>query len=250
MVNGYIKREGIYDIPYVAEIKEDDRKVVIVVHGFASSKESPTVNMLMDSLPGSGLGVIAFDFPAHGESPVDGDYLTVDNCVRDLRNVEEYVKQVCPDAEICYFGSSFGAYITLIYIMKDRIKNARAFLRSAAVNMSEYFMELTEQEKAELSKNGYFMLEDSFRPLKVTGALIEDLRQHNIMEHFEADNPSLIMIHGSEDEDIDYDRARAFAQKHGIQLVTVDGGDHRLSIAGAPEKVLKETIEFFKGDMK
>ena len=250
MISGYIKREGLYDIPYVSRIKADDRKVVIAVHGFASSKASPTINMLMDKFPDVGLGIIAFDFPAHGESVVDGDFLSVDNCVRDLRDIERYTRKICPKAEICYFGSSFGAYITLIYIMNDELRHVRAFLRSAAVNMSEYFLELTDQEKSELEKNGYFVINDSFRNLKVTRELIEDLRRHNLMEYFEAEAVSLKMIHGSNDEDIAYARAAAFAEKYGIELVTVDGGDHRLSVPGAPQKVLNEAIEFLKGDIK
>ena len=224
MISGYIKREGLYDIPYVSRIKADDRKVVIAVHGFASSKASPTINMLMDKFPDVGMGIIAFDFPAHGESVVYGDFLSVDNCVRDLRDIERYTRKICPKAEICYFGSSFGAYITLIYIMNDELRHVRAFLRSAAVNMSEYFLELTDQEKSELEKNGYFVINDSFRNFK--------------------------MIHGSNDEDIAYARAAAFAEKYGIELVTVDGGDHRLSVPGAPQKVLNEAIEFLKGDIK
>ena len=70
------------------------------------------------------------------------------------------------------------------------------------------------------------------------------------MEYFEAEAVSLKMIHGSNDEDIAYARAAAFAEKYGIELVTVDGGDHRLSVPGAPQKVLNEAIEFLKGDIK
>ena len=134
--------------------------------------------------------------------------------------------------------------------MNDELRHVRAFLRSAAVNMSEYFLELTDQEKSELEKNGYFVINDSFRNLKVTQELIEDLRRHNLMEYFEAEAVSLKMIHGSNDEDIAYARAAAFAEKYGIELVTVDGGDHRLSVPGAPQKVLNEAIEFLKGDIK
>ena len=43
-MRGYIRRDS-YDIPYRMEKGSGD-KVVIVAHGFASSKESPTVEML------------------------------------------------------------------------------------------------------------------------------------------------------------------------------------------------------------
>lgn len=250
MINGELKRTGSYDVPYAAEIKGGEKTAVIVAHGFASSKESPTVKMLMENLPEHGMAVTAFDFPAHGDSPVNGDFLTVKNCTTDLADVEKYVRELLPEAEICYFGSSFGAYITLIYLMEHDAEGAKAFLRSAAVNMSEYFMELTEKERDELDRHGYFVLDDSVRPVKITAGFIEDLKAHDIMTGFERKDQKLLMIHGSEDEDISYDRAGAFAEKYDIDLVTVEGGDHRLSISGAPERVLSEALGFFEKDQE
>ena len=250
MINGELKRPGSYDVPYSAEIKGGEKTAVIVVHGFASSKESPTVKMLMENLPKHGIAVIAFDFPAHGVSPVNGDFLTVENCTADLADMEKHVRELLPEAEIGYFGSSFGAYITLIYLMERDAEGTKAFLRSAAVNMSEYFLELTAEERAALDEHGYFMLDDSVRPVKITAGFIEDLKDHDIMERFERKGQELLMIHGSEDEDIAYDRAKAFAEKYDIDLVTIDGGDHRLSIPGAPERVLSEAVGFFGGDQE
>ena len=66
-MRGYIRRDS-YDIPYRMEKGSGD-KVVIVAHGFASSKESPTVEMLAKELPEKGIGVAALDFPAHRGKP-------------------------------------------------------------------------------------------------------------------------------------------------------------------------------------
>lgn len=242
-MRGYIRRDS-YDIPYRMEKGSGD-KVVIVAHGFASSKESPTVEMLAKELPKKGIGVAALDFPAHGESPVDGEFLTVKNCVRDLGDVEAFIREECPGAEICCFGSSFGAYITLIYLMESGKEGTRAFLRSAAVNMSDYFSELTKDERRAIDEMGHFLLEDEVRPIKITRGLVESLKANDIREDFRPDGLRLMMIHGSADEDIDYSEARAFAEKYDVPLITVEGGDHRLSIPGASEKVLEEALRFF-----
>lgn len=245
MIKRKLKRDGGYAVPYAAEISGGETICVIAAHGFASSKESPTVKMLMEKLPEHGIAVMAFDFPAHGESPVNGDYLTVKNCVSDFACIEKHVRELLPEAEIYRFGSSFGAYITMIYMMKHEIRNSRAFLRSAAVNMSEYFLELTDEERTDLNEKGYFILEDEVRPVKITAEFINDLSAHNIMKDFNPGGSQFRMIHGSSDEDIAYEKARAFAEKYRIDLVTVEGGDHRLSIPGAPERVLREALDFF-----
>ena len=250
MRKGYIRRNDSYDIPYRCEGNIDDEKLVLAVHGFASSKESPTVEMLMDALPERGIAVAAFDFPAHGESPADGDMLNVENCLRDLEDVDAFVRKSFPSAEICYFGSSFGAYITMLYLTENGRKGTRAFFRSAAVNMSDYFSELSDDEQKALADEGYFTLADDVWPIKITNELVESLRRNDPRKSFDRRGLELKMIHGSSDEDIAYDAAREFAEMYAIPLITVDGGDHRLSIPGAPERVLEEALKLFEGEAR
>jgi len=57
-------------------------------------------------LPEHGIGGVAFDFPAHGDSPVNGDEMRIDGCIDDLKSIENMVKNEYPDSEIYYFGSS------------------------------------------------------------------------------------------------------------------------------------------------
>lgn len=245
MARGYIERHDSYDIPYISDIKGDEEQILIVAHGFASSKESPNVNMLMRELPKNHIGVMAFDFPAHGDSPADGDHLMVDNCTNDLKTVAEFLSVKYPGAEICYFGSSFGAYIIMLYLMKYHIIGARVFMRSAAVDMHEFFRDLTLEQQKEMDHKGYIMLEyDNVPSLKLTRDFVEDLKHHDLFRLFTSEGNTLKMIHGSSDEDVDYSDAADFARKFEIELITVPGGDHRLSIPGAPEKVLEETLSF------
>lgn len=245
MRKGMIKRSGSYDIMFTAETDMDSRTIVVIAHGFGSSKESPTAQMLMRELPKHGIGAIAFDFPAHGDSPVDGEFLRIENCIEDLASVEQMVRKENPDAEIIYFGSSFGAYITLNYISEYRLRGAKAFLRSAAVNMPDLFRNPTEEEKKSLEDKGFVILDyDNGRPLKITEEFITDLWEHDLFENFSMGNARIRMIHGTGDETIDYVRAREFSQKYSVDMITVDNGDHRLSIPGAPERVLQEALEF------
>ena len=72
-----------YEIPYIENLRGDEEQVVIIAHGFGSSMQSPTAQMVLENLPKVGIGAIAFDFPAHGASLVDGDTLSVANCIAD-----------------------------------------------------------------------------------------------------------------------------------------------------------------------
>lgn len=237
-----MKRE--YEIPYIENLKGDEEQVVIIAHGFGSSMQSPTAQMVLNELPKLGIGTIAFDFPAHGASQVDGDVLSVANCIADLGAVEEYVREKCPKAKINYFGSSFGAYITLLYLSSHPEKDGKAFLRSAAVNMHVIFENPTEAEAFAMAQQGHLIINYG-TPLKLTAKFVEDLKEHDLFELYKPGDASVMMIHGAQDETIDYQKAVEFAQKFDITLITVEGGDHRLSAEGMPEAVVMTAIDFY-----
>ena len=115
---------------------EGQSRVVIVCHGFGSSKESPMVQALHRALPERGIGVWSFDFPAHGDSPMGQEGLRVPFCMDDLETVEAWIRAKSPQVEVCYFASSFGAYITLLSLSRAPRNRPRAFLRSAAANIT------------------------------------------------------------------------------------------------------------------
>lgn len=236
-----------YHIPCLHTITGDENKVAIVIHGFGSSKESPTGMMLADALPAKGMGTLAFDFPAHGDSPVDGTMLTVKHCIDDLAAAEQRVIELAPDAELFYFGSSFGAYILLFYLAEREHRGAKAFLRSAAVEMPKLFHNKTEQEQNFLAEHGYLMVDRGYvRPLKLTKAFFEDLDHHDIFQMYKQGAAELAMVHGSEDETASPRAAERFAEKYGAELTMISGGDHRLARTGMPSRVLELTEAFFE----
>lgn len=242
-----------YKIPYKHNISYGNSKVCIIAHGFASSMESPTAKLIMSNFPKNNIGCIAFDFPSHGVSPADGDMLTLDNCINDLALIELKAKQLAPNAEICYFGSSFGAYITLLYLAKGNFSGKRAFLRSAAITMSELFSNPTPSERDSLNFKGYFLMAEEYgfeKPIKITKEFWSRLGDSNLTEIWKnrkisADKLEIAMVHGTDDEVIDYNAAAEFSKKYGIKLSTIENGDHRLSKDGMPETVLKLATEMF-----
>jgi len=207
--------------------------------------------MLFENLPPLGLGVIAFDLPAHGESGVDGDYLRLANCLADLAAVEARARELAPEAEIVYFASSFGAYITLIYLAGKKQVNSRAFLRSAAVSMPRIFISRFSQEELDdLEKTGALVLDSAkfsySRDIKLTRGFFDDLRQNDVFDIWREEYASLSMVHGEDDLSVPLGDARAFAEKFHTPLAVIPGGDHQLSIPGAPERVLELALEFFR----
>ena len=40
-----------YEIPYIENLRGDEEQVVIIAHGFGSSMQSPTAQMVLENLP-------------------------------------------------------------------------------------------------------------------------------------------------------------------------------------------------------
>ena len=240
-----------YDIPARA-VWAGEAQAVIVCHGFGSSKASPMVEALMQTLPQYGITVAAFDFPAHGDSPVDGACLRVPYCIDDLETVEEWVRKILPKAKVGYFGSSFGAYITLLRLARDPVEGAKAFLRSAAVTMPKLANNwLDQRAKGSLSEHGYFVPDyDYVREMRILPPFLLDLAEHDVFTRYQKGLAELAMVHGAKDSVAPPEDARRFAVQFGADLLLLPNGEHPLMGEGELEQVLQKTVEFFSGGEK
>lgn len=221
------KKNG-HEIPCIAEFPDDMRKLVIVIHGYDSSKESQNAANLIRILPGKGFGVIAYDQPHHGSEQAVEEELTVENCLDSLACVEDYlderfqpVGKYQQTLEICYFGSSFGAYITCIYLATRPHRGSKAFLRCAAVN----FPELALEEGADdVELPDLFTLYDQAKP--------EDVQ--------------MAFAHGASDSTVKVEAAIEFTERFGYPLTIFPGEEHTISDdPESPIKVAELAAELF-----
>ena len=240
-----------YDIP-VRAAWAGEEQAVIICHGFGSSKASPMVEALMQTLPQHGITAVAFDFPAHGDSPVDGAYLRVPYCIDDLETVEAWVRTILSKASIGYFGSSFGAYITLLRLGRDPVQGAKAFLRSAAVTMPKLVNTwLDQRAKGSLSERGYFVPDyDYVREMRIMPPFLVDLAEHDVFTRYQKGMADLAMVHGAKDSVAPPEDAQRFAAQFGADLLLLPNGEHPLMGEGELEQVLQKTMEFFGGGEK
>ena len=92
--------------------------VVIVTHGFGSNKETAGTLHFAEHLTSKykGYAVIAFDWPCHGADA--RKKLTIQECLQYLTFVTTYAKDTLQAKYIYNYSSSFGAYITLRYLIE------------------------------------------------------------------------------------------------------------------------------------
>jgi len=244
----FLKGRGEYEIPVMHNVEGNEKLVVVIVHEFRSAKYTPTTKVVMKALEEVGIASCCFDFPGHDESPVEGDYYVMENCINDLSDVENYMKSLAPDAEIAYFASSFGAYTTLCYFVSRQPLGHRAFLRCAATNMKGIIDRSAGAEGvAQMKADGYTIIDKGpMRPLKMMYQLYEDFCRYDLFELCKKGMGDFIMMHGDQDKMAPHAEAKAFSEKFDIPFITIEGTDHFMfKPPYALEEVAKEAVKFF-----
>ncbi|WP_173558256.1 alpha/beta hydrolase [Eubacterium pyruvativorans] len=256
MENWKLRKGNGHIVPCLAEIPDGAKQIVLYVHGFESCKECDTAELLRRRLPAEGVGVVSYDQPGHGEEEARQEPLGIEACKDSLALVEEKAAARCPDAEILYFGSSYGAYLTGLYISSRPHRGHRFFMRSAAVNMPWLLLgppgtPPDPEAAALLEKQGYLQPNLGVgNPVKIPRGMFEDLRQNNLFLSFAPDafgETCCRMVHGSEDPVIDPEMARVFAEKFRIPITFFPGEGHSINLKpGDPDRVVDMALEFFR----
>ena len=246
-----LKTSSGLSVPCEVAYPKEPRAFVIITHGFGSSKESSTAQMMLNDLPPAGFGAIAYDFPGHGTGEALASPLTCENCIDYLGTVESYIAERFIFPRIFYFSSSFGAYITLTSFSVNSHLGDRLFLRSAAVNMPAVITGMSNDAAlAELESKGYYDIDDAGPArVRITQQFFREMQSGDLFEAAASipfDDIEVMMVHGEKDMVIDPAAAQRFASENDISLIMMPGEDHTLSTdPGSPAKVSEMAIEFF-----
>ena len=247
-----IKKKNGQGISCVMEVPQPFRGIVIVVHGFSSSMDCGTYQMLLRRLPAAGYGMLGIELPGHGTGESSRELLRIPGAVDSIETAERFVTERYPSAPVFYFASSFGAYLTGLYISTRTHKGKKAFFRSAAVNMPALFVKerQTQEDLAvrkELEEKGYFDTNAGLgRPVRITKEMFHDLEETDLFRLFHPRDTQVMMAHGEEDAVIDPAAARAFSEKFGVPLVMFPEEGHSLgSNPATPDRVADLAIRFF-----
>ena len=205
------------------------KNVVLSVHGFGGNKDNNASKKLAEDLENKyeDIAVITFDWPCHGKDV--RQKLSLEDCDNYLSIMLDYIKKEMGVDNIFLQGTSFGGYLVLKYITEHNNPFKKIVLRSPAINMAEVLTKkiLTPTQLVELEK-GKTVDAGFDKKIKITKEFIQELKDNDILkrEFFDyADD--ILILHGDEDELIDFSLDEQFCDNNVIEFIPIIGADHR-----------------------
>ena len=240
------------------EVPENPKGIVVAVHGFSSSKECGTYGVLFRKLPAAGYGMIGIDLPGHGFEESSRETLRIEGCKNSIEAAEKHAAVCCPGLPVFYFASSFGAYLTGLYVSTRPHLGRKAFFRSAAVNMPDLFVKKNPAEQdrkmlADLEEKGYFDANiETSKPVRITREMYSDFERNDLFRIFDPSaygGVAVRMAHGAKDAVIDPKAAEEFASRFQVPITFFDDEGHSLADhPGTPDRVADLAIAFYDAD--
>ena len=160
-----------------SNIREDHEQILLCLHGFGGDKESSVIAALRDELDKKGIGVAAFDWPAHGKSMAKDEEFRVEECLSYLDHAVAALEEKWKGKALNAFATSFGGYITMLYLDRNPSAFSRVILRSPAIRMDKVFRNLLSDEEFNKLKSGEKLTLGYERPMQIAYDFYEDLKK-------------------------------------------------------------------------
>ena len=221
---------------------------VLFCGGFASDMTGTKALRLDAHCRGRGQAFTRFDYRGHGASSgrfVDG---TIGDWAADALAVLDRVVQ----GPALVVGSSMGGWIMLLLALArpERVKGLIGI--AAAPDFTERLLRpgLTPEAVATLERDGVLLRPSDYgAPLPITARLLEEGRDHLVLEQPIPIGCPVHLLHGQADPDVPFALALELADRlesRAVTLELVKDGDHRLSreadlrrLTGALDRLLE-----------
>lgn len=205
----------------IYEGEDRSAPVVVMCHGFASSKDSEPNSDLAQKLVKKRLNVYRFDFTGCGESEGTLDECTPNQGLDDLKSAIKNLNK----EKFALYGSSYGGFISLMYSLG---KPLLALGLKAPV--SDYLHQILQKTTNE------YKSKDFYRQAK-------DINIYKVAKNIKT---PILIVHGSDDEVVPLEQSKKLLEALGGEknLSLIHGGTHQMH-GPAMEDAHNQLTEFF-----
>lgn len=198
------------------------KTIFIAVHGLSNSKNTYVFSHMEEDLRKNGIGMIRFDLPGHGDRKKEK--LTVEACLKSIREVEDYVRGFYR-GPISLTGASFGAFLLLRYLDNNPRRYGSVILRAPAL----YQYSIWRNDSSDKGRDLIICLEQGKDAIhggtEIAPSVLSDFFRYDIFKHLNI-KEDVTLLYGTRDVTISNDRIKELAKIKGWKLIPLDGADH------------------------
>ena len=204
------------------------RAYALFAHCFTCGKDVLAAKRIAVALAAMGIAVLRFDFTGLGSSEGDFANSTFSSNVADLVRAADHLRKTYA-APALLIGHSLGGAAVLA--AARQIPDARAVVTIAAPSDPSHVTGMFSGSIEKIRKDGEAEVSLAGRPFTIKRAFLDDVAEHNLMEHIAQLHKALLVMHAPTDDTVGIDNAtRIFVTaKHPKSFVSLADADHLLS---------------------
>jgi len=218
---------------------QKEKPIIILCHGFSTSKEGRTYVRLEKILNDSGISTFRFDFFGHGESEGIFEEITTSEAVDDIQNAIRFLKE-SDYKKIGLVGSSFGGMASIIEAGKTNDLYVLALKSPVSDYLGLIHSREDEQEIKKWKEKGVIEVagvDGETRTLKYS--FYEEAQKVKAYEPAQKIKIPALIVHGNDDETVPIEQSRKTASLiENCRLEIIEGADHTYSKPEHFEKML------------
>ncbi len=223
------------------------KTILIMCHGFSSSKESRTYVNLEKILNKENIATFRFDFYGHGESDGKFEDITISEAVDDILNAIALMKKK-GFQKIGLEGTSFGGIAAILAASKSKNLFVLA-LKSPLSDVKDKMAEdVMDNDMKKWKKTGFSMYKSSKHgSLRLNYSYIEDGFKQDAYKAAKKITVPTLIVHGDKDDCVPFSQSEKLAKSiSNSKLVVISGAGHDYKKKKDYERSLKEIVDFIK----
>ncbi|MDO8740329.1 MAG: YqiA/YcfP family alpha/beta fold hydrolase [Candidatus Woesearchaeota archaeon] len=231
-------------------IPKQARMVVIISHGFSSSKETRLYVELQNELNKLGIGVLRYDYYGHGQHYCKGAKYTVtrdvtlSKCVDSLKAAISFVRSR-GNYDIGLVGSSFGGLISLIAASQDSEMQALALKSPVTEPIDFWKQRLGDERIRKWKQEGVMHYNEHGENFELNYAFWEDLITYDTFKMAKNITCPVLIVHGGSDSVVPISESHNFARIVNTKVNVVEGANHDYANPSQYKEMKKLITDFF-----
>lgn len=223
------------------------QKLVLFGHGFGGHKDNKAAERYAEKVLAKykNTAVLAFDLPCHGDDVKKK--LTLNDCMTYIQMVIHYSRETLGAQQLYVYATSFGGYLFLLYLQKFGNPFEKLAFRCPAVNMHETLthsvMQSADADKLRKGKDAEVGFDHKIR---IGMPFLQELQENDIQKMDFLDfAENILILHGTKDEIVSFDKVRDFADNNLIEFLPVEKADHRFQDPRIMDGAIQQINRFF-----